>query len=93
MEHHELDPVFRPRTIAVIGASRTPGSVGHQVLKNIVEGGFSGSVFPVNPRADAVHAIKCYPDVAALPDPIDLGVVCVPAPLVLDVARACGERA
>ena len=92
MEHRELDSVFRPRTIAVIGASRTPGSVGHQVLKNIAEGGFSGSVFPVNPRAESVHAIKCYPDVASLPDPIDLGVVCVPAPLVLDVARDCGEK-
>ena len=54
-EPRGLDSVFRPRSIAVVGASRTPGSVGQQVLRNIVEGGFTGAVFPVNPKADAVR--------------------------------------
>lgn len=91
-QDHDLDAVFRPRTIAVVGASRSRDSVGHVVLENIVEGGFCGAVFPVNPRADAVHAIKCYPDIGMVPDAVDLAVICVPARLVLDVAHACGEK-
>jgi acetyl coenzyme A synthetase (ADP forming)-like protein len=88
----DLDAVFRPESVAVIGASRRLGSVGNQVLRNIIDGGFTGSVFPVNPRAKSVHAVKCYPSILDVPDPVDLGVICVPAPLVLDVAKECGQK-
>ncbi|MFV1959530.1 MAG: acetate--CoA ligase family protein, partial [Planctomycetota bacterium] len=87
-----LDAVFRPRTVAVIGASRNPHSVGNQVLRNIIRGGFTGSVFPVNPKAHSVHAVKCHPSIRAVPDPVDLAVICVPAALVEEVAKACGEK-
>jgi acetyl coenzyme A synthetase (ADP forming)-like protein len=89
---HELDFVFRPQTIAVIGASRDPGSVGHQVLKNIVDSGFQGAVFPVNPKADYVHAIKCYASVRDVPDEVDLALICVPTDIVQTVAHECGEE-
>ena len=53
-----LDALFRPRSVAVVGASRTPGGVGSTILWNLIQHGFAGKVFPVNPRADVVHSIK-----------------------------------
>ncbi|MEM2864557.1 MAG: acetate--CoA ligase family protein [Candidatus Bathyarchaeia archaeon] len=87
-----FDAVFRPGSIAVIGASREPGSVGHETLRNIVESGFPGTVYPVNPRADAVLGLRCYRSVEDLPGPVDLGVVAVPAGVVLEVAEEAGEK-
>lgn len=87
-----LDALFRPRSVAVIGASRTAGTIGNTVLWNLVSNGFTGAVYPVNPGASVVHSIKCYPDVRAIPDPVDLAMVCVPGKGVLDVARACIEK-
>lgn len=87
-----LDPLFRPRSIAVIGASRTPGTIGNTLLWNLVRNGFSGAVYPVNPNATVVHSIRAFPDVRAIPDELDLAVVCVPGRGVLDVVRACVEK-
>lgn len=87
-----LDPVLSPRSIAVIGASRSPATIGHQILTNLVRYGFTGAVFPVNPNASAIYAMKAWPDVAAIPDPVDLAIVCVPRQLVLEVADACGRK-
>ena len=78
----DLDRLFRPRAVAVIGASRRPGSIGWQVLHNLVTGGFEGKVFPVNPHADVLHSIKCHSSVAAIPDAVDLAIVTVPKALV-----------
>ena len=86
-----LDPIFKPRSIAVVGASRQPGTIGHQVLANLIQYGFTGAVYPINPRADAVHSIRAYPAISAVPDHIDLAVIAVPKERVLDVARECGE--
>ena len=62
-----LDAILKPRTIAVIGASRSPNTIGNQILSNLVTHGFTGAVFPVNPTAKAIHAIRAYPDVALDP--------------------------
>jgi acetyltransferase len=86
-----LDAILRPHTIAVVGASRSPQSIGHQVLANLVEHGFTGAVFPVNPHAAAVRAMKAYPDVAAIGEPVDLAVVVVPQRLVLGVVQQCAD--
>jgi acetate---CoA ligase (ADP-forming) len=86
-----LDPLFRPRSIAVIGASRREGSIGYQILDNLVRYGYKGAVYPVNPSAPAVHSIRTYPSVGAIPDPVDLAVIAVPAVHVAGVAEACGE--
>lgn len=80
-----LDGLFRPRSIAVIGASRTPGSIGNTILLNLVKGGFTGTVWPVNPKAESVHSIPCWPTIAAIPHPIDLAIIAVPAVRVRDV--------
>jgi acetyl coenzyme A synthetase (ADP forming)-like protein len=87
-----LDPIFSPRSIAVIGASRNRDSLGFALLHNLVLSEFSGALFPVNPKADAIHSLKTYPSVAAIPDPVDLAVVAVPKQLVPAVVDECLEK-
>ncbi|MDQ2749546.1 MAG: bifunctional GNAT family N-acetyltransferase/acetate--CoA ligase family protein [Actinomycetota bacterium] len=87
-----LSPLLEPRSIAVVGASDRDGSVGHQVLCNILEGGFTGSVRVVNPHHAAVLGVPSVPSPAELPEAPDLAVIAVPAAQVLEVVRACGER-
>jgi len=87
-----LDAVFRPRSVAVIGASRQRNRIGHEIVRNLVLGGFTGPVYPVNPKAKVVHSMHCYPKVSAIPGPVDLAVITVPAPLVLAAARDCARK-
>jgi acetate---CoA ligase (ADP-forming) len=84
-----LDPVFSPRSIAVVGASRRRGSIGFSLLHNLIVNEFSGAIFPVNPEARAIHSLKCYPSVAAIPDEIDLAVILVPRRLVRGAVAEC----
>ena len=84
--------VLLPASVAVIGASRRPGSVGRVILQNLITRGFSGPVYPVNPHAAELDGIACLPSAAALPDQVDLAVIAVPAPAVLGVAEDCGRR-
>lgn len=83
--------ILSPRSIAVIGASRTPHTMGHQVLTNLIRDGFTGAVYPVNPRARSVCSVRAFTSVAEIGDPIDLGIVVVPKEQVLDVVDECGE--
>ncbi len=87
-----LDALFRPRSVAVIGASRREGSIGREILRAIVEGDFAGKVFPVNPNTDVVHSIKCYDSVLAVPDPVDMAVVVVPKQLVPKTIEQCAKK-
>ncbi len=90
-----LEPIFHPRAVAVVGASRRPGTIGHELLRNLLAGNFAGAVYPVNPHAASVAAVRAYPRVGAIPDQVDLAVIAVPAAAVLDVAResiAAGVR-
>jgi len=77
-----LDALFNPRAIAVFGASRHPHKVGHTVLKHLIEGGYEGCLIPVNPTADEVLGIRCYPSVASCGVEVDLGIIVVPPALV-----------
>ncbi|HDI86536.1 MAG TPA: acetyl CoA synthetase [Candidatus Korarchaeota archaeon] len=87
-----LDALFRPSSIAVIGASRTPGKIGHEILKNLVEYGYQGRVYPVNPKADEILGLRCYHSVSEIPGTVDLGVVSIPAKYVLDAIDELGEK-
>ncbi len=87
-----LEPLLAPRSVAVIGAGRHPGSVGRMILRNIRDAGFGGAVYVVSPHAGEIEGVRCVPSVAALPEPPDLAVVAVPAAGVLKVAQECGER-
>jgi len=86
-----LDPILRPRSVAVVGASRERGTIGNQLVVNLVDYGFTGMVFPVNPRAAAVRGIRAYPSVEAIGVPVDLAVVAVPKQYVLAVAEDCAR--
>lgn len=79
-----------PRSIAVVGASRRVGAMGHQILHNLLSYGFSGVVYPVNPSARSICAVRAYPTVADCPEPPDLAVIVVPKEQVLDVVEDCG---
>lgn len=87
-----LDHIFRPKSIALIGASRRKRSLGREILRNVMESGFTGKVFPVNPSADVVHSMKCYPSVFDVPDEIDMAVICVKKEYVLRVVEDCGRK-
>ncbi len=87
-----LDRLFRPRAVAVIGASRRPGSIGWQVLHNLITGGFEGKVFPVNPHAPVLHSIKCHKSVSAIPDAVDLAVITVPKAGVPKALADCAKK-
>ena len=91
MESDSLDSLLRPETVAVIGASRTPGTIGYEVLDNLLEHDFVGTVYPVNPKAASVHSVRAYPSVSELPEVPDLAMIVVPKEHVLEVVRECGE--
>ena len=81
-----------PRSVAVIGASRDPSSIGGHLFQNLLMSGFHGPVYPVNPRAAVVHGVVAYPTVTAVPGEVDVAFVVVPATHVADVARECGAK-
>ncbi|MBU0983749.1 MAG: acetate--CoA ligase family protein [candidate division Zixibacteria bacterium] len=91
MKQH-LDAIFRPRSIAVIGASNKRGSIGHATLANIFRAEFRGKVFPVNPTHEVLHSVKAYSTVLDVPDAVDLAVVIVPKQFVPATLRQCGEK-
>ena len=88
----KMDYFFEPRSVAVIGASRNPKKIGHVILRNFIEGGFKGKVYPINPKAEEMFGIRCYPSVLRVPGKVELGVVSVPAPLVPRVLDECGRK-
>ncbi|WP_419668411.1 GNAT family N-acetyltransferase [Streptomyces sp. 2-1] len=84
-----LRPLLEPRSVAVIGANRRPLTIGHELVANLLRGGFRGSVFPVNPRAEQVAGARAYPSVRVLPEPPDLALIAVRAEAVPEVVREC----
>jgi acetyltransferase len=87
-----LDKFFQPQSIAVIGASRTPGKVGHDILKNIIQYGYKGRIYPINPGATEILDLKAYPSIIDVPEPIDLAIVVIPSEIVVDVIEQCGKK-
>jgi len=87
-----LDAIFRPKSVAVIGASTRPGTIGRETLHNILLAEFNGKVFPVNPKAPVIHSIKAYSTVLDVPDAVDLAIIIVPKDNVAEVARQCSEK-
>lgn len=92
MSIRNLDQLFRPRSIALVGASRTAGSVGAVLARNLFRGGFEGPVMPVNPRHDAIEGVLTYPDVASLPRTPDLAVISTPPEVVPGIVADLGRR-
>ena len=88
----KLQALFRPKSVAIIGASRTPGKVGHIVAKNTIESGFEGGIYPINPRAEEILGLKCYASILDVPEAVDLAVIAIPAKHVLQAAEECGRK-
>ncbi|MFH1374588.1 MAG: acetate--CoA ligase family protein [bacterium] len=88
----QLDTIFRPKSVAVIGASTHRGTIGRQMLHNIILAEFNGKVFPVNPKAPVIHSIKAYSTILDVPDAVDLAIVIIPKEFVRDVVKQCGEK-
>ncbi|MEM1742984.1 MAG: CoA-binding protein, partial [Nitrososphaerota archaeon] len=82
---------FYPSSVAVVGASRDPDSVGHAIMRNLINGHFAGVLYPVNPKARAVLGVKAYPKISAIPDTIDLAIIVVPNKIVPEVMEECVE--
>jgi len=89
---HPLDSLLKPRSIAVVGASRRPGSIGREILHQLIEFEYRGMLFPVNPQADFVHSMKAYPSVSSIPDQVDLAIIVVPREAVPAVVEDCGRK-
>lgn len=89
-----LAPFFTPHGVAVIGASRDPSKLSYGVMRNLTDPlhAYPGPVYPVNPKADEILGLRCYPDISAVPDPVDLAIIVIPAPLVPPAIEACGKR-
>jgi acetyl coenzyme A synthetase (ADP forming)-like protein len=87
-----LDALFRPRSVAVIGASRRRGTIGGEIFHNLISRAFPGAVYPVNPAARVVQSVRAYPSVRDIPDEVDLAVVAVPRDHVLATVRECLEK-
>lgn len=88
----KLDALFRPKSVAIVGASRTPGKVGHILARNMIDSGYAGDIIPINPNAEEILGLKAYPSVLDVPTEIDLAVISIPAHLVLQVAEECGRK-
>ncbi|MDZ4803783.1 MAG: acetate--CoA ligase family protein [Candidatus Eisenbacteria bacterium] len=92
MTKPSLDGIFKPQSVAVVGASNRPGNIGREIVHNLIEFEFQGPVFPVNPKLRTLHSLKAYPSVDAIPDPVDLAVIVVPKEQVSTVVEACGRK-
>lgn len=73
-----LDAIFSPESVAIIGASNTPGKVGHDIFANILSGRYQGTLYPVNPKAKSILSVKAYPSITDIPDRVDLGIIILP---------------
>jgi acetyl coenzyme A synthetase (ADP forming)-like protein len=87
-----MTSLMRPSAIAVVGASDSEGKIGNSVMRNLVDGGFAGEIYPVNPKASEILGKKCYPDVAELPDGVDVAVFAIPAKFVPDTLAKVGDK-
>ncbi len=88
----DLAPFFSPKGVALIGASTNPNKLSHGILKNLTLYGYDGRIYPINPKADAILGLKAYPIIHDVPDPVDLAVVVLPAPMTPEILRSCGQR-
>ena len=87
-----LEMFFNPQSVAVIGASRNPNKLGYGVLSNILQYGYQGRVYPINPKADEIMGLRAYASILDVPDPVELAVIVIPAKYVASVLEECGQK-
>ncbi len=84
--------IFEPNSIAIVGASRSPEKVGYLILENLLESGFTGKLYPINPKVDEILGLRTYPSIGNVIEDIDLAVIVVPATIVPNVLKECGKK-
>lgn len=89
---HPLHAIFTPQSVAIIGATEKPGSVGRTILWNLISSPFGGTVYPVNPNRPSILGIRAYPNLAAIPEPVELAVIVTPAPTVPKIIAECVDQ-
>ncbi len=89
MQKAVLDHIFKPKTVAVVGASAKPGSLGNTVMRKMINFGYTGELYPINPTTPEIMGKKCYKAVSDIPENVDMAVICVPGKFVLDVFKDC----
>ncbi|MFZ5898083.1 MAG: acetate--CoA ligase alpha subunit [Bacillota bacterium] len=87
----DLSALFKPRSVAVIGASKAREKIGNIIIRNIIDSGYQGSVFPINPKENEIEGYRVYPTIGDVPETVDLAVISLPAERVLPVVEACGQ--
>lgn len=87
-----VKPFFEPRGVAIIGASDRPDKLSHGILKNMLQYGYAGGIYPVNPKNSEILGKPCYADILSVPDPVDLAVIILPAPAIPAVLEDCGKK-
>ena len=87
----QLDAILKPKSVAVIGASTSPDKMGHEILKNIIDSGFEGIVYPINPKAEVILDLACHKSVKDIADAPDMAVIIIPARFVPQAVQECGE--
>ncbi|MCS7179824.1 MAG: CoA-binding protein, partial [bacterium] len=83
---------FTPENVCLIGASTNPDKLGFKILKNLIEGGYKGKIFPVNPKADTILNLKSYKNVLEIPEVCELAIIVIPSEFVCNVAEECGKK-
>ncbi len=88
----DLEPLFAPQSIAVVGASRRSGTAGSEILRNLIQGSYGGVIYPVNPKTKSIMGIRCVPSISAIDDHVDLAVLIIPAPAVEKVVQEAADH-
>ncbi len=91
MDHGLITKLLRPKSLAIIGASATPGKIGYKVVENLIKSGYK-RFYPINPQVDEILGIKTYPSITAVPDEVEAAVISIPAKFVPDIAIECGKK-
>ena len=92
MSQYNLNRIFKPRHVAVVGASEKAGTIGNALMRNLIDGGFSGTLLPVNPKYKAIHGHECFGSVSALETGVDLAIIATPIHSVVDIVNECVEK-
>ena len=92
MDKNVIDRMLKPKSVAVVGASATPGKIGYTVVKNLLKDNYKGKIYPINQKEKEILGLKCYPEIQDVPGEIDSAIMCVPASVMVEVTEECGKK-
>ncbi len=92
MDKVVINKMLRPKSVAIVGASATPGKIGYTVVKNLLKDGYKGKIYPINQKEKEILGVKCYPEIQDVPGEIDSAIMCVPASVMKEVTIECGKK-